>query len=123
MDESRIVWRGYGIADRFPNGVIEMNKHLKKYPQLKSALLLHEAHHTNTKGLNKKDLLHDLTSLNQLKIGQLIKFMVRHPFSMVQILPIYKSKSAGWVYDEVASLYWAILIIVVGLGVGIGLFL
>ncbi len=123
MDESQIVWRGYGIADRFPDGTIEMNKHLKDYPDLKKSLLLHEAHHTNTKKMNRKDLLHDLTSLNQLSIGQLMKFMVRHPFSVIQILPIYKTKTAGWVYDEVASLYWGLLLAVVGIGLFLGFYL
>lgn len=120
MDESQIVWRNYGIADKFPDGTIEMNKHLKDYPKLKHSLLLHEAHHTNQKKMNRQDLMHDLTSLNQLKMGYLIKFMSRHPLSLVQLLPIYKTKTAGWVYDEVSSMWWGCLIVVIGIAVGIG---
>lgn len=120
MDESKIVWRNYGIADRLPDGTIEMNKHLKDYPELKTSLLLHEAQHTNRKKMNKKDFFHDLTSLNQLHIGQLIKFMCRHPLSIIQILPIYKTKTAGWAYDEVAIIFWTGILAVVGIGAWIG---
>jgi len=114
IKESQIVYRGYGLADRFPDGTIELNKHLNDYPVLKKSILMHEARHTDNPKMNRRDFMNDLTSLNQYKIFELTKFMVRHPLSLIQILPIYKTKTAGWVYDEVASLYWGILTIVVG---------
>ena len=119
MDETKIVYRNYGIADRFSDGTIELNKYLNDYPELKKSLLLHEAKHTNNQRFNRRDLLHDLTSLQQLSVFQMMKFMIRHPFSLIQVLPIYKTKTAGWVYDEVASLYWAVLVIACSISLGI----
>ena len=113
MDESKIVYRGYGIADSFPDGTIELNKHLNDYPNLKKSLLLHESRHTNNAKFNRKDLMHDMTSLSQFSMFEMTKFIVRHPFSMVQILPIYWTKTGGWSYDELASLYWGILTIAI----------
>lgn len=113
MSDLKIVYRNYGIADRFPNGIIEMNKHLDDYPNLKKSLLLHEASHTNKKEFNRKDFMHDLTSINQFSTFDMMRFMVRHPLSMVQVLPIYWTKTGGWVWDEVASIYWGILTITI----------
>lgn len=115
FNESQIVYRNYGLADRFPDGTIELNKHLNDYPELKKSILMHEARHTDNPKMNRKDLMNDLTSLNQYSMFALVKFMARHPLSIIQLLPIYKTKTAGWVYDEVATLYWAILVGVVGI--------
>lgn len=120
IDESKIVYRNYGLADIFPDGTIELNKHLNDYPKLKKALLMHEANHTNNQKFNRQDLMHDLTSLNQFSIFDMMKFMIRHPLSMVQILPVYWTKTGGWSYDEVSALYWGILSFVVIAGVSIG---
>ena len=58
--ELKIVYRDYGIADRFPDGTIELNRNLDKYPELKRAIIQHEVKHTNNPRVNKKDLLHHL---------------------------------------------------------------
>ena len=42
MKPLRIIKRGYGIADRYPDGTIEINKHLDDYPDLKMAIIQHE---------------------------------------------------------------------------------
>lgn len=117
VDESRIVYRGYGLADRFPDGTIELNKHLNDYPELKRSILLHEARHTNNEKFNRKDLRNDLTSISQYSMYALVKFMVRHPLSMIQILPLYWTKTGGWTYDEVATIYWAVLLGFISFGV------
>lgn len=110
IDESKIVYRGYGLADRFPDGTIELNKHLKDYPELKRSILLHEARHTNNEKFNRTDLRNDLTSINQYSMSALVKFMLRHPLSFIQVLPLYWTKTGGWTYDELAVIYWAVLL-------------
>ncbi len=120
MNENKIIYRNYGIADRFPDGTIELNKHLNDYPKLKKSLLMHEARHTNNQKMNRTDLMNDLTSLNQLNMIEMVKFMVRHPFSIVQIFPIYWTKTGGWSYDEVSILYWGLLSVVIIIALSIG---
>lgn len=120
MDETKIIYRSYGIADRFPDGTIELNKHLNDYPSLKKSLLMHESKHTDNQKMNRTDFMNDLTSLNQLNMTELIKFMVRHPFSIVQILPIYWTKTGGWSYDEISVLYWGLISVVIIIGLSIG---
>ncbi len=120
MDETKIVYRNYGIADRFPDGTIELNKHLQDYPSLKRSLLMHESRHTDNQKMNRTDFMNDLTSLNQLNMFDLMKFMVRHPLSMIQILPIYWTKTGGWAYDEMSVLYWGVLSAVVMIALFIG---
>ncbi len=120
MDETKIVYRNYGIADRFEDGTIELNKHLNDYPNLKRALLMHESRHTDNQRMNRKDFMNDLTSLNQLNMFDMMKFMVRHPLSMIQILPIYWTKTGGWSYDEMSALYWGLLSVVVIIALFIG---
>ena len=56
----KIIYRNYGIADRFQDGTIELNENLDKYPRLKRAIIQHEIKHTINTRLNKKDFLHDL---------------------------------------------------------------
>ena len=93
MDEQlKIVYRNYGIADRFPD-CIELNKHLKKWPSLHKALIEHEARHTNRKGFTKEDLVHDLSTPNQLSTWKMMKFIMRHPFSLVQFVPVYWTRA------------------------------
>lgn len=95
----RITYRGYGIADRFSDGSIELNKHLEDYPDLKRAIINHEVRHTNEPKLNKKDFLHDL-SKEKFKTWQMMKFMFRHPLSLIQFCPMYWTKHRGWVIDK-----------------------
>lgn len=120
VDELRIIYRGYGIADAFPDGTVELNKHLKDYPKLQRALLQHEAKHTREKGFTKKDFVHDLTTIDQINQWQMIKFMSRHPLSLIQVLPITYSKRRGIMYDINSLIVWGALIGVISLALIIG---
>lgn len=122
MDEGqlKIVYRGYGIADRFPNGIIELNKHLDNYPGLKRALIQHEVKHTNRQNLNKKDFLHDLTTQDQISQWQMMKFIVRHPLSLVQFMPLYYTRSKGWIMDKNLVIIYSILTFIITVGLIIG---
>lgn len=119
-EQLKIRYRNYGIADRFQDGIIELNKHLKNYPDLHSALIEHEARHTNNQRFNRKDLMHDLTTQNQINTWKLMKFMVRHPFSLVQFAPAYYTKNRGLIIDYNLIVGWVILSFIVLLGLCIG---
>lgn len=116
-----IIYRNFGIADAFPDGTVELNKHLENYPNLKKALIQHELRHTSEQRFNKKDLIHDLTTMNQIHQWEMVKFMVRHPLSLVQVLPAYYSKERGLVYDKNSIFIWSILLSIIGIGLWIGL--
>ena len=121
MDEQlKIVYRNYGIADRFPNGIIELNKHLKKYPNLHKSLIQHEARHSNNERFNRKDLVHDIGTPNQINTWKMMKFMVRHPFSFMQFVPVYWTKKRGIIIDYNLILIWSGVCIIVFLGLLIG---
>ena len=121
MDEQlKIVYRNYGVADRFPDGVIELNKHLKKWPDLHKSLVQHEARHTNNIKFNRKDLVHDIGTPNQINTWRLTKFMIRHPFSFIQFMPIYWTKKRGLIIDYNLIVIWTIFSVVIFSGLLIG---
>jgi len=87
-----------GVANRFDNGdhdLIEMNKHMKMYPEIFYSVLMHEIGHDEKKN-TLTDLWHDMTA----KSPGLFSFMRRHPSSLTQLLPIYYSrKRKKIIYD------------------------
>ena len=106
-----VVYTDWGIANRFEDS-IEMNRNLKKYPKLHRKILAHELKHTDT-FFSVQDLKNDLSS-NDLNHLDMIKFMIRHPKSFSQLLPIYYTKKHGIVYDVNLSLMWLFIIGVFG---------
>lgn len=120
MEQLRIVYRDYGIADRFPDGTIELNKHLNDYPELKKKILIHEARHSRDDGLTKHDLMHDLTIGEQIGTFELMKFMIKHPKSLIQFSPVYYSKTRGLVYDLNNFIITGFLFAIIGIGLFIG---
>ncbi len=119
-EQFKIIYRNYGIADRFDNNVIELNKHLKKYPDLHKSLIQHEARHTNNQRFNRKDLEHDLSTPNQIKTWKLTKFIIRHPLSLIQFVPVYWTKKRGLIVDYNLIAGWGVLLFIIFLGLGIG---
>ncbi len=87
-----------GIANKFDFGkyeVIEMNKHLKKYPELFYSVLMHEIGHQEGKN-TLKDFWHDITA----KSPGLFSFMRNHISSWTQVLPLYwSSRHKRIIYD------------------------
>ncbi len=116
----KIIYRNYGIADRFDNDVIELNKHLIKYPDLHKSLIQHEARHTNNQRFNRKDLEHDLSTPNQIKTWKLTKFIIRHPLSLIQFVPVYWTKKRGLIVDYNLIVGWGVLLFIITLGLWIG---
>jgi len=118
--ELKIIHRSYGIADRYDNGTIEINKNLEKYPELKSAIIRHEIKHTNNPRFNKKDFLHDLEAPEQLKLFTLIKFIFKHPLSLVQFLPAYYTRKKGLVLDLNLIVIYSVVLSVLSTGIVLG---
>jgi hypothetical protein len=110
----------HGIANNFGD-VIELHEGLKEYPELQKALLDHELKHTSNPKFNSTDFAHDMMP-TKVKHWQLLKFMVRHPSSLSQFLPIYYSKRWGWVYDANLIIIYSILFSLITIGITIGLF-
>ncbi len=113
-----IVYVKGGLANNFGN-VIEVNENLRHYPELLKPILAHELSHTN-KAFSREDLMLDLTATHDIDQSKLIKFMMKHPRSFTQLLPIYFSKTRGLVYDINAILAYVMYISLVFLGIGIG---
>ena len=93
--ETKIIYVDYGIANNFGE-FIEVNKNLKKYPHLLHPILKHELSHTN-KFFTLHDLKIDL--VQNVNSWDMLKFMIKHPRSFSQLLPIYFDKKKGFIYD------------------------
>lgn len=99
-----------GIANRYDK-VIELNEHLKEYPKLHDSILQHELSHTDKEGFNKQDFLLDFGE-HKVNHLELLKFMIKYPKSLYQLLPIYKRKGIVF-YDINMLLFWFIIILVI----------
>jgi len=101
----------WGLANRF-NDVIEVNVHLKGYPELLKPILEHELSHTEKQGFNKEDFLLDL-SPSRTNYWKLFKFMVIYPKTFLQFAPCYfQKKEDKWtfIYDINMSIVWSVFI-------------
>lgn len=119
-NQIKIVKRDYGIADRFSDGTIEINKNLDDYPKLKKAILDHELGHTTNKEFNKSDFVHDLNSTKDIDKKELLRFMIKHPKSLTQFLPINYSKKRGLIIDVNMSIAYIIIVTIISFGILIG---
>ena len=116
MTDPKIVYVDNGIANRFKDGTIEINRNLLQYPKLKEQIITHELNHTKLDKLNKKDFDHDLTITDQIDNKLLFKFMIKHPSALTQFLPLYYSSTRGWVIDANERIKWIVIISIIGLG-------
>jgi len=106
----KIVETEWGIANRFPNGVIEIHKDLKSFPALHKAILKHERSHTN-KEFSWHDFMLDLKGSGNRK--ELFKFIIRRPKTWIQFLPIYYQKGKGFVFDYNLMIIWGLMLLLV----------
>ncbi len=106
----RVVYTKWNLANRFDD-CIELNEALKDNPKLHSAILTHELGHKKSNTF-KQDLFHDLTPMNRLSQKDLIVFIIKHPRTWTQFLPIYWSpKRKELVYDmNMLVIYGSIII-------------
>ena len=96
---TRIKLVTHGLANRYSfqdREVIEINKHLVKYPKLYKAILKHELSHTPGR-YKFKDLKLDLH--DGIKKPGYWKFVFSHPSTWVQLLPVWFTKEKGTVVD------------------------
>lgn len=118
MKKIDIIEVEHGIANNFGDH-IEINKHLKEYPDLFESVLQHELSHTN-KEFSFKDLKLDLLADNEVDRRNMIKFMFKHPKSFSQLLPLYYSKRNGFVYDTNLIIMYAIMVATCSITIIIG---
>lgn len=110
--ELPIIEVSHGLANRFA-GHIEINKNLRKYPNLRSSILEHEHSHTDKK-VSMEDFKLDFMMPQVIHYKQLFGFMIKHPKSFTQLLPLYWTKSKGLVYDFNMMVMYLTMTIVFG---------
>ncbi len=93
----RIEYVEHSIANNFGSH-IEVNKYLKDYPELLEPILKHELEHSE-KAWSLHDLKLDLFSNTHIDYWQLFKFMLKHPKSFYQLLPIMYYPKKGFSID------------------------
>jgi len=111
-----IIEVSHGIANRFGDGTIEVNKHLRAYPKLYYPIIKHELEHTDSLGFTLKDLRHDINANHEVNQIQLLKFMFKHPKSFSQFLPFYYTKKRKFVVDiNLCIIYFVMVLIAIGI--------
>jgi len=103
----KIEYVNFGIGYRLGNKIL-INKVLKKYPELHDYVLQHELGHTE--GMSIKDIKHDLSFKNQLKI---LGLSIRHPSFLWSSSPIiiYNKK----IHINLSAIIFWIIGITIGL--------
>lgn len=114
----KIEYVEHSIANNF-GSYIEVNKHLRDYPELLEPILAHELSHTD-KAWSKEDFKLDLFSDNKINHWELIKFMIKHPKSFYQLLPVTYSKEKGFAYDISLLVMFLSMILVFSLTIYFG---
>lgn len=105
----KIVETNYGIANCIGNKYIEINRDLKKYPELYKEVLAHEKEHLESKGIFDFKIEFK-NMLNFKKQFQLLMFSFKHPKSFRQMSPIYLTKK-GWAIDSFLTSFYSIMLI------------
>ena len=113
-----ITYSEWGLANRYDDE-IELNINLKNHPELHNKILKHELGH-DAGSFTIKDFKHDMTD-KSINILSLSKFMLKHPKSLSQFLPVYKHKKHGWVYDISLLIIYSVALIVIFTGIYLGI--
>lgn len=105
-----IIWVDYGIASVHSDH-IEINKNLKKYPQLLDVVLKHEKEHIKSNKI--MDFWVDFKDMfNFRKQLRLIRFTLRHPKALTEMLPAYiNHKKALTINYYLVIIYAALLLV------------
>jgi hypothetical protein len=113
----RVVYVDHSIGNNFGNR-IELNKDLKKYPELHNYVLTHELGHTNNQKWNITDLKHDMNG--DFGMGwELMRFCFRHPRAFWQFSPATRSNGVLHWDLNLILLYFFLLIIFAALIYGL----
>ena len=113
---AKIVYVNHGVANRFSDGTVELNRALLRYPKLKNQIIAHELTHTEREGFNVKDLMHDISITEQISQWEVLKFILKNPSAFSQLLPLTYTQQRGFIMDlNLMFVYGLIgLIILVG---------
>jgi hypothetical protein len=111
MTNYNIQYTKFGIANRFPDYRIEINQGLKepKYAPLLKEILAHEKRHTDL-GVKWGDVQLDMEGFKNR--GLYWNFILTHPSSWMQFLPLYPSEKKTY-FDLTVLILWVILIVVI----------
>jgi hypothetical protein len=101
-----------GIGNNFGE-VIELNEDLKKYPKLHDSIVSHELRHTKNL-MSKQDFVADMAE-TKIDKKELLLFMLKHPRSFSQFLPLYYNKRWGLVYDLNLFLSYGVILCCIAL--------
>jgi len=118
LNKLPIVEIDRGIANNFGT-YIEINKHLRKYPNLLNHILEHEFSHTN-KLVSFEDFKLDFIQPSKVNSFEMFKFMIKHPKSFTQLLPFYWTRKNGFVYDFNLIVMYLIMVFVFTLTIYLG---
>jgi hypothetical protein len=111
----KIIYTKYALANRFDD-CIELNKNLKKVPDLHNAILEHELGHKEDNSF-RKDFLHDLTPIKKLSQKDLTFFILKHPSTLIQFLPFYWSfRRKQIIYDLNMIIIYGFMLLIISLG-------
>ena len=114
----KIIEVSHSIANRYSDH-IEINKNLKKYPELLKPILEHEMSHTD-KSWSFQDFKLDFFSKSKVNFFSLIKFMFKHPASFLQLSPIIYSKKNGLILDKNLLIMYSIMFLVFLITISVG---
>jgi len=95
----------WGLANNFTD-YIEINKNLKRYPELLQYAIEHEEGHKN-----KFDLAHEF-NIDFFKVLSLILFCFRYPKSLVDLFPVRIRKSILYYDINLICLYSVLLMLI-----------
>ena len=98
-----------GIANNY-DGVIEIHEDLFNHPKLYDMVLRHELKHGDKNTNSFKDFLLDLKP-SGVSFFKMWGWVIKHPSSWVQVLPLWKHKTRGWVFDLNLTIKYAIILI------------
>lgn len=105
----KIVDTDWGLAyarGNLKDGVIEINKRLKKYPELMASVIEHEKQHLKYTSLKDTILIDILDILDLKKQSMLMEFMVKNPKVFFQItLPFWFDKKT-FNYNPFTIIFW-----------------
>jgi hypothetical protein len=108
----RIEYIDDGIGFTMHDGVILLNKNLKKYPLLHKAVIDHEIGHKDYKNLDEaiSDTWYDMNSYNP----DLAKFCLTHPKALTAFFPLRRYKGEYQLNLNLAVIYLVLLTLAVG---------
>jgi hypothetical protein len=107
MKKQKVIYVKSGLANFYPDR-IEINESLKSNKKLRDYIVKHELGHKES-----FDLMHEFKSIDLKIMPSLFKFIITHPSTYIDFLPIqYKDKQL--VYDLNLLILYTISLLLLG---------